>query len=170
MKKILSLTFFTIFLIGLNALVYGESADKVTGGSSANPYLNMIDHLDFNAQETDSINNIGKGSVSYSRDGQFAYQLDVKYVRVEPEEHVAWFAGQVTEASNGENLGMWMSFAVCDEEGENCETDRQGYNWIPADNVSAEEQEAIALEWVRNGLPDPLNGTVPVIEGNITVH
>ena len=170
MKKILSFSLATIFLVGINALAYGAPAEMATGGGVTVPYLNMQDHIEFDAHETSPDGNLGKGSVSYSRLGQFTYQFDVKYARVVPAEHVAWFAGQVTESSTGENLGRWMSFAVCDEDSEKCATDMQGYQWIPDVNMSAEEQEAIALEWVQQGLPDPYTSGLPVVEGNITVH
>lgn len=165
MKKVLSITLVTIFLIGINALAYGGDAEKVTGEITTQ-YMN--EHIVFDAQETEPSANLGKGSVSYSRPAEFAYQFDVKYVRVEPEEHVAWFAGQVIYTSNGENLGRWMSFVVCDEVSEKYTTDMLGSHWIP-DGQPVEDQEAIALEWVTNGLPDSDKSAI-AIEGNLTVH
>ena len=165
MKKTLSITLATIFLIGISALAYGEN-EKATGEVTV---TFMNDHVQFDVQETEPSANIGTGVVSYSRPDHFVYQFDVKYVRVEPEEHVAWFAGQVTQTSNGQNLGRWMSFVVCDEVNENCTTDRQGGQWIP-DGQPAEDQEAIALDWVTNGFPDPYTISSPVIEGNLVVQ
>jgi hypothetical protein len=165
MEKILSITLVTIFLIGINALAYGGDNEKTTGEIITH-YMN--EHIVFDAQETEPSANLGKGSVSYSRPAEFVYQFDVKYVRVEPAEHVAWFAGQVTYTSNGEDLGRWMSFVVCDEVSEKCQTDMHGSHWIP-DGQPVEDQEAIALEWVKNGLPDPYKSAI-AIEGNLTVH
>jgi len=165
MKKTLSLTLVAIFLIGISALAYGDA--EIANGIVTTTYMN--DHVEFDVQETEPSENLGMGNVSYSRLNHFVYEFDVKYVRVEPAEHVAWFAGQVTQTSDGKNLGRWMSFVVCDEVSENCTTDRQGGQWIP-DGQSAEDQEAIALEWVINGFPNPYTVTSPVIEGNLVVQ
>jgi len=165
MKKTLSITLVAIFLIGITALAYGDAEN--TSGNVTTTYMN--DHVEFDVQETEPSANLGMGVVSYSRLNQFVYEFDVKYARVEPEDHVAWFAGQVTQTSDGQNLGRWMTFVVCDEVSENCTTDRQGCQWIP-DGQSVEDQEAIALEWVINGFPNPYTVSSPVIEGNLVVN
>jgi len=166
MKKILSLTLATIFLIGINGLAYAKKAE---GDLTSKSGQTSNDHFEFNVHETDTSANLGTGHVNYSRQDKFDYKFEVKYVKVVPEEQVTWFAGQVTDSKYGQNLGRWMSFVFCSEDSEKCPTDMQGGQWVPDENMSAEEQEAIALEWVRYGLPDPYESTTPALQGNIII-
>ena len=164
MKRILSVTLATILLIGISALAYGGNAKGDVTGKSMN------DHFEFNVHETDTSAYLGTGHVNYSRPDKFDYKFEVKYVRVAPEEHVTWFAGHVIDSQYGQNLGRWMTFVFCDQDNEKCPTDMQAGQWIPDLDMSAEEQEEIALDWVQNGFPDPYAGTTPVIKGNLIVN
>lgn len=163
MKKILSLTLAAIFVIGLTALAQGKKAEGDTTAKSRS------DHFEFNVHETDPSAYLGTGHVNYSRPDKFDYTFEVKYVRVSEEEHVVWFAGQVTGSKYGQNLDRWMAFVFCSKENGKCPTDMQGGQWVPDVNMSTEEQETIALEWVKNGLPDPYVSTSQVIKGNLII-
>lgn len=164
MKKLFSIVIILFVVLGITSLIYGKnnkSHEKATGGVTIE--YGPGDHIAFNAHETVA-GCIGKGMVSHSGqrgNDHFVYHFKVKYVMVVPDDNAAWFAGRCTHATNGENVGRWINYVVYDEP------DALGYQWVPENGLTPEEQEEKALNNVCDGYP-----SIPsdVIEGNLRIH
>lgn len=144
-------------LVISGASVAGMSAEKATGYVHYTA-VGLERSIDFNAHEA-TADRPAKGWLHYEDvTGQW-YDVDVRYVNVDPQSGIAYFAGPVVYASNPSWTNYWGAFAVCDK----------GTPGRKGDKVAGVfTNETAAFDYVNSG-------TVPgawysVFGGNLVVH